>query len=396
MPWRPRLVQAAAILLIVTATIVPAAEPGRGSPLCLLCGDEATSGFLLNIALFVPLGLVLAWSGWSVKRTALTGGVLSVLVETAQWFIPGRHSALDDVVANTIGAMVGAALWIALPRLLDPDALVRRRLLVVATIVAVLAQIATAILIVPDLPRSTWYGQWAAHFRGFEIYEGSILAVTLGSEPLHDGELRDSGAARDGLLSGFRLDVAAIAGRSPQRPAPIFSIADREYRTIIQILADRSDVLLRFMTRAERAGFTPAELRFRNATRDVREGDTISLTLTHPGRWCVRLRDAADCRGFTVGSSWRFVAPTVAPDSALLDAAWLAILFVPVGYWGSRRTRPLALAVGVLPMFILPIAAPGMMMSALTFAGAAAGMLGGVLAGVAYARHSLRRGTGHA
>src|SRR5947207_4325400 len=111
-----RPVQAATVLLILVATMVPASGPGRASVFCVLCGAQASSEFLLNIALFAPLGMVLAWSGFSLARATGFGCALSVIIEAAQWFIPGRDSAIGDVLANTLGAALGAALFLALAR----------------------------------------------------------------------------------------------------------------------------------------------------------------------------------------------------------------------------------------------------------------------------------------
>lgn len=70
---------------------------------------------LANVAFFVPLGLLVVlfagarwwWAG------ALAGLVLSAAIETGQaLFLPARYATLDDVLANTIGATVGALLGV--------------------------------------------------------------------------------------------------------------------------------------------------------------------------------------------------------------------------------------------------------------------------------------------
>ena len=62
-----------------------------------------------NVAMFVPLGVLLALS---VRRAgtlvALVGGLaVSVLVELIQFQLPGRVPDAGDVLANTLGAVVG-------------------------------------------------------------------------------------------------------------------------------------------------------------------------------------------------------------------------------------------------------------------------------------------------
>ena len=75
----------------------------------------------LNVALFVPLGWLLARfareCGLSRVRAIAfaTGacGALSFSAETAQFFVPSRYSSAIDVVTNTGGALVGAVAYVA-------------------------------------------------------------------------------------------------------------------------------------------------------------------------------------------------------------------------------------------------------------------------------------------
>src|SRR2546422_76371 len=102
---------AVTLLPILIATLWP--FPGQEldfGPSCIWCGDHATADVLLNVTLFLPLGAALALSGRSLWRCALLGALLSACIEFAQLFIPGRDSSLGDVMANTLGTTLGAAL----------------------------------------------------------------------------------------------------------------------------------------------------------------------------------------------------------------------------------------------------------------------------------------------
>jgi glycopeptide antibiotics resistance protein len=76
----------------------------------------------LNVVLFIPLGALgrrsLQRAGVSPLPALLTavGGsmALSLAMETAQHFIPGRYSSLLDVMMNAGGATVGVAADMAL------------------------------------------------------------------------------------------------------------------------------------------------------------------------------------------------------------------------------------------------------------------------------------------
>ncbi len=72
---------------------------------------------LLNIAGFLPLGVILG-TYFSLTRSraqaifyaTLIGALLSFTIEVAQAFIPRRVSGCTDIITNTLGALLGAAL----------------------------------------------------------------------------------------------------------------------------------------------------------------------------------------------------------------------------------------------------------------------------------------------
>lgn len=67
---------------------------------------------ILNILLFLPLGVLLPlmWEEFqSLKRTALFGFGLSLLIETLQIFT-FRVSDVDDLITNTLGTIAGYVL----------------------------------------------------------------------------------------------------------------------------------------------------------------------------------------------------------------------------------------------------------------------------------------------
>jgi len=76
--------------------------------------------FLANVALFVPIGLLLpfAWSRLRLWHVVVIGALLSGLIETVQGFMPSRFPTISDVIANTLGALIGGILAALLVRLL--------------------------------------------------------------------------------------------------------------------------------------------------------------------------------------------------------------------------------------------------------------------------------------
>lgn len=65
--------------------------------------------FLANVGMFVPVGLffLLLFGRRLWWVAVLAGATLTVAIETAQLFLPGRVSDVRDLVANTVGGLIG-------------------------------------------------------------------------------------------------------------------------------------------------------------------------------------------------------------------------------------------------------------------------------------------------
>lgn len=74
---------------------------------------------LANVALFVPVGLLLAFALPRLRtwQVVLMGGLMSVVIETVQGLMPSRFPTLSDVIANTTGTLIGALAALVLVRL---------------------------------------------------------------------------------------------------------------------------------------------------------------------------------------------------------------------------------------------------------------------------------------
>src|SRR5262245_25939436 len=87
--------------------------------------DYSQLEFLANVALFVPIGvfllLLFGAGGWWLA--AIGSFAMTAVIETLQQGIPGRVSDDRDLMANTIGALIG----IVIALLLTLPATLRRR-----------------------------------------------------------------------------------------------------------------------------------------------------------------------------------------------------------------------------------------------------------------------------
>jgi len=86
----------------------------------------STLEFTANVAMFAPIGLflllLLGRSRWWMAL--LAGPLLSLAIETAQLFIPGRVSDVRDLVSNSLGAVLGVVAGLVITW---PAAIRRRR-----------------------------------------------------------------------------------------------------------------------------------------------------------------------------------------------------------------------------------------------------------------------------
>jgi len=102
------------VVVIVVVTLVPF---GFERPAGLrLVGFATVADVVQNIALFVPLGFVVAFAGrW---RPIVIGAGLSLSVELLQQLLPARSPSLIDLVTNTLGAWTGGLVYYAIRRML--------------------------------------------------------------------------------------------------------------------------------------------------------------------------------------------------------------------------------------------------------------------------------------
>jgi glycopeptide antibiotics resistance protein len=66
-----------------------------------------------NLVLFAPMGWIARRGGWSARRTLVVAFVISAGIEFAQHWVPGRTSQAQDILTNSLGALIG--WWVATP-----------------------------------------------------------------------------------------------------------------------------------------------------------------------------------------------------------------------------------------------------------------------------------------
>lgn len=72
--------------------------------------------YLENILLFIPFGYLLRGC-W--KKVVVAGLVVSVGIEVTQYIMARGLAEVDDMTANTIGAVIGYLLWKVEKKMVD-------------------------------------------------------------------------------------------------------------------------------------------------------------------------------------------------------------------------------------------------------------------------------------
>jgi len=339
-------------------TLTPSGAPGsRGTDdvvfqWCLLCGTRITGDAVLNIVLFIPLGLLLGirWRPWVALLAGLS---LSSTIELAQLSIDGRYSSIGDIVWNGLGTGLGALIAAQVRVWAAPGAdSVRGRVLAVALPVAYL--LLAGIAISPSGTDARYFGQRTPDLAFMPQHTGQVLEASLDGAPIPQGPFAPDSDPRARFAGDWTVRARVIAGPPPTAVSPIVSIYDEDRQEIFSLGAHGHDVFMRERTLGDQARLDRPDVRWWGALQGVQEGDTITLGARRDGRdRCLVLNGEELCGlGVTPGDSWgllMFLEGAGKRERALLATAWTATLWFLLGLVGGHpRSVMRATALGIL------------------------------------------------
>jgi hypothetical protein len=100
----------AVVVMVITLAPFRIAPDRTASVRWIVLDGGWVTDVVLNVALFMPIGVALHRTfRWTVLRVVAGAAVASACIEAMQVFIAPRYSTVSDVVANALGAMLGAA-----------------------------------------------------------------------------------------------------------------------------------------------------------------------------------------------------------------------------------------------------------------------------------------------
>jgi hypothetical protein len=400
------IITIASLIATAFATLMPEHSAAAQSHFCLVCGSFGAVDVVLNIILFVPLGLGLALSGARGKRAVIAMCALSALIETAQFFvIPGRDSTVGDVVTNTLGGALGFAIVRYSGLWLVPPPRIARKLVSAWAIIWLAIQIVSNFAFAPSLPESQYYGQIARTFGEFTVFPGRVLSASINGMRIPNNALDDSRALERMLLDGATVSAAVVLTERTHKIAPIVRVADDRQREILLLAEDGDDFIFGVRTGAAvlrvrpplfaLAGVFPPSL-----SGDSPAGDTLTLSGRYAAsgvRIHVRGRSRTSDRliPLTASLAWTLWLPFQwliegTWRERVLSWIWMGCLVIPFGYWAirvrdssrSQQARWLW-AIGLLPGVALGLVGLILVPHALGLSGASVGDWAAALGGFA-------------
>jgi hypothetical protein len=320
---------------------------------CLVCGDRGGVDVLLNLLLFIPLGVGLRMAGSPIRVAAIAAILLSLTVELLQYFVVvGRDASLSDLMFNTAGAALGASVEPRLRSAVRPSAPLARRLFAtgVALWLAILAL--SAWLQQPGAAAGALTSVWGPRTPGSDSVHGEVTSVRLDAVAMPArGPVPDTAKVGARFRGGeWVVEVAAVSGPPTELQSWLYAVeADGAGQLLLS--HHRSNIVLAVPARALRYRLHPPTLSLPDGfPRDPgvpvqiaggRSGATIWLRSTHAGgTYAVRL-------ALSPAHGWALIAPfSIArgPGTRVVTAVVLALCILPLGYWGASTGRPVAAA----------------------------------------------------
>jgi len=343
------IITIASLIAIATATLSPESSPAMESHFCVICGSVGTVDAVLNIILFLPLGVGLALSGVRARNVLICSFALSALIETTQLFlISGRDATIGDVLTNTIGGVLGFAIGRYRALWLSPPPRVARTLAFGWATIWLIIQSISSYGFTLSIPHSQYYGQIARELGNFAVFPGTVVSARIDGVPITNTALADSRAVELLLVANATVTASIVPGKPTPKIAPIVRVVDAQQGEILLLAQDRDRFIFGVRTgavilRARRPFFALANVFPLGLPGDSSPHDALTLTAQYAA-------SGASVRGQTGSTSSRVVIPINASlgwtlwlpfqwaiegtrAERVISAIWIACLLFPLGYW---------------------------------------------------------------
>ena len=307
----------ASLACIAVITLTPASETARLPFWCFECGTRPGIDVLLNILMFVPLGI-----GAGLLRVRPGRAVVAIVCATAaiellQYaVVPGRFASARDIVANTVGGLVAwrlARSWRSV--IAPPSHAYALGLAAAATWIA--TQLFTAWALGVVSPPAPWWAQIRLRDLGFPaVFDGIVVRSSIGAIPIrYSDQLNDPEPVRRQFSDGAPITVVVTRAERTQGAAPILLLAtDDRLSEIAAIGQSGTDAFFRVRTRAAVVGLRNPALRLADGFPAGSSTDTIMVTGQRvDGRYQLTTEHRGHRRSRVLGASpswaWALLMP---------------------------------------------------------------------------------------
>ncbi|MBP6442605.1 MAG: VanZ family protein [Gemmatimonadales bacterium] len=359
----PLVLASLAVISLTTLGANPAqadrvAETGWS---CLVCGDAGTTDVLLNLLLFLPLGIGLRLCGWNGRRAVIAMALFSLGIEATQALaLAGRDASLSDILANSLG---GAAGWWGWPRAATwrtRSLAHHRRGAALMIGLSTMVWLATGWGLRPNgSDAGPWVGQPLHRWRGHDPFPGTLQRVTVNRIDVPNDPLSSTPDLTDSVA--LTLDLTRHDAAPSDRPISLLRVVDGNQKLQLSVTQRGEALLVTARAQASRWRVRTPAWRFEGVMAIPPEvpwqlawrwlGDRVELRsgpMTGDG---VQVQAIA----LSIGLGWVFVHPFAAaigaPEPYRWTALWLALFGVSIGWclgWLPRRDALLGAALTTL------------------------------------------------
>lgn len=328
---------------------------------CVVCGDSGIADVILNVLLFLPLGLALRGMGWSIWRTVFTAMAISTAIEITQGtLLVGRDACIGDVMSNTLGGALG---WVALAGVrafIRPTRRVARNGSVAILAITTLLWLGTGAGLQPSLTDDIpWIGQPMHEGRGKQPFPGTLQRAAMNGVRIPNEEMTQKPAWRDSIV--FEIDATRENAQLFADASVMLRIVDTAH--VVQTGIDQigDDARLRLRVRAANWLLHNPRWRVSHAMRMTPgtpwrfrwswQRDRFSIVnepIAGPAAPAIVVP-------LSIGLGWAFIHPFVSiiSDTRLLwTALWLGWWFGLLGWLAGRLGARAGMLIGCVAAVI--------------------------------------------
>lgn len=359
----------AAILVATLFPNPPQAASSAATPLfCIVCGEVGGADVFLNLLLFTPMAVGLRLLDWPRRRVVAVAALLSLTVEYLQFaVVAGRDPSLSDLLANTTGATVAAALTPHLLRLAAPGPALARQLSLGAAALFLGVLSVSALGLQPGVLPGRLQSGCTSYSPGIGNWTGTLSSVVVSGDTLPcDRNLADSTAIRAALVAGeTTLSIDALSGRPAGGRALVHAVRVPR-ASLLTLVQEGNAALFSVPTLSQRLRLFPSTLLLHGAFPSEagvplelhagQQGRRIWISSSYSGQRRSVEVTLSPSFGWSTLTWWRLQP---GPRLRLVTAIWLGALILPAAYWAGFIRHPawgsggvaaaLAAGLGVLP-----------------------------------------------